>query len=190
MPKHKVYRHRRVKYKNILLLFLGILGAIWLARQESIHQFLLSLDSLGYFGAFIAGMLFAISFTSAIGAIVLLILAESLSAVELGIIAGLGAMFSDLLVFHFVRDNILDELIPIYNSLGGGHLNRLLHTHLFSWTLPVLGALIIASPLPDELGVSLIGLSKMKTYQFVFLSFALNAAGIFLLVLASNYIKP
>jgi len=57
------------------------------------------------------------------------------------------------------------------------------------WTLPVIGAIIIASPFPDEIGVSLVGISKIKTYQFLLVSFILNAIGIFLVVSASAVIK-
>ena len=54
----------------------------------------------------------------------------------------------------------------------------------------MIGAIIIASPFPDEIGVSLMGISKMKTYQFILISFLLNAIGIFLVVSASLVIKP
>jgi len=46
------------------------------------------------------------------------------------------------------------------------------------------GALIIISPLPDELGVSLMGISKLKWYRFLLLSFTLNTLGIFFLLSA------
>jgi hypothetical protein len=46
----------------------------------------------------------------------------------------------------------------------------------------VFGAVIIASPLPDEAGVSLLSLSKLKNWQFILLSFVLNATGIFIIV--------
>src|SRR3989344_5750951 len=54
----------------------------------------------------------------------------------------------------------------------------------------VVGAILIASPLPDEIGVSLMGLSKISTIRFVILSFVLNATGIFLILSASLFIKP
>jgi len=84
---------------------------------------------------------------------------------------------------------LLFELI--YDHIDGDHhFKKVLHTKYFSWTLPVIGAIIIASPFPDEIGVSLMGISKMKTYQFILISFLLNAIGIFLVVSASLVIKP
>lgn len=179
------------KYKNLTLTFLGVIIAIISSRIEIFHQFLLHLGNLGYLGAFVAGILFVSTFTVATGAVILLVLAETLSPIEIGIIAGLGAVFGDFTIFRFVKDNLTNELEGIYNHVDNKHhLIKILHSKYFSWTLPVLGAIIIASPFPDELGVSLMGISKMKTYQFLVVSFLLNAIGIFLVISASLVLKP
>lgn len=178
------------KYKNLTFLTLSLAIAYFVFQVESLHTFLLHLGTFGYLGAFIAGMLFVSTFTIAIGTVILLVLAETYSALEIGIIAGLGAVVGDLVIFRIVRDNLLDEITEIYNKMGGPDLAKLFHTSYFSWVFPVFGAIVITSPLPDELGVSLMGISKMKTYQFVILSFILNAFGIFLTIAASRFIKP
>jgi len=79
----------------------------------------------------------------------------------------------------------LAEITPIYNKIAGSHFKKILHTKYFAWTLPVIGALIILSPLPDELGVSLLGLSEVKTRKFFLISLASHTVGMFLLVSAS-----
>lgn len=178
------------KYKNLTLLFLSIIFAYFLSRYEPFHVVLLSLGTLGYVGAFFAGMLFVSTFTVATGAVILLVLAETLSPLEIGLVAGAGAVLGDFTIFRFIKDNLLKEVTPIYNHFGGNHLSHILHSKYFSWTLPVIGAIIIASPFPDEIGVSLMGISKMKIYKFLFVSFLLNALGIFLVISASNAIKP
>ena len=181
---------RSWRYKNLTILFFSVIFAIILTRLETFHAFLLNLGSFGYLGAFAAGALFVSTFTVATGAVILLILAETLSPWEIGLIAGLGAVAGDFTIFRFIKYSLTAELKLIYNHLGGHRLGHLLHTKYFSWSLPVIGALIIASPLPDEVGVSLLGISKMKTYQFLIVSFILNAIGIFLVVSASLIIKP
>lgn len=181
---------RSFKYKNLSLFVISLFVAFILSQYEPFHNFLLSLGNFGYLGAFIAGILFVSTFTVSTGAVILLVLAEKLSAVEIGIVAGLGAVVGDLTIFRFIKDNLLKEISPIFNALGGKHMMTVLHTKYFSWTFPVFGAIIIALPLPDELGVSLMGIAKMKTYRFVILSFILNAVGIFLVVSASKIIKP
>lgn len=171
------------------LLFLGIILAIFLSKSELFHSFLLHLGNLGYLGAFIAGILFVTSFTVATGAVILFTLAETLSPIEVALLAGFGAVVSDLVIFRFVKDDLVRELTPLYVHFGGNHLHHVLHSKYFHWTLPLIGAIIIASPFPDEIGVSLMGISKMKTYQFLILSFFLNAVGIFLVVSAAQSCK-
>lgn len=178
------------KYKNTTFLLLGIFAAFVFLKHEPFHNFLLQFGQLGYIGAFLGGMLFVSTFTITTGALILLVLAERLSPVEIGLVAGAGAVLGDLLIFRFVKDNLAKELGEIYNSFGGRHLTAVFSTKYFSWLFPVFGAIVIASPLPDELGVSLMGISKMKTYKFILLSFILNAVGIFLVVSASSFIKP
>lgn len=173
------------KYKNLTILLVSIIIAFVLSRLDIFNSFLLHLGNWGYLGAFFAGMLFVLSFTAAIGAVILFILAEHLSPLEIGVIAGLGAVISDLTIFRFVKDDLVNELESLYKRFGGNHLNHVLNSKYFHWTLPLIGALIIASPLPDELGVSLMGISKMKTYEFIIVSFLLNAIGIFIVISAS-----
>jgi len=165
--------------------------ALILSRLEGFHALLLNLGSFGYLGAFIAGMLFVSTFTVATGAVILLVLAEKLSPLEIGIIAGFGAVLGDFTIFKFVKDGLANEIQEVYKKIDhNNNLLKLLHTKYFSWMFPVLGAIVIASPLPDEIGVSLLGIGKMKTYQFLIFSFILNAVGIFIVVSASKFLKP
>lgn len=181
----------RWKYKNLTFLLVSFFVAFFFARYEPFQTFLLNLGGYGYIGVFLAGVLFVSTFTVTTGAVILLILAERLSPIEIGVIAGLGAVLGDFIIFRFIKDNLAREVKSIYEHIDSNHhVERLLHTKYFSWTLPVIGAIIIATPFPDEIGVSLMGISKMKTYQFVFISFILNAIGIFLLITASSVIKP
>lgn len=189
MRKRK--NNHSLRYKNLIIVFVGLLGALLLSRFEAFHSFLLHLGNLGYVGAFIAGILFVSTFTVATGALILLVLAETLSPIEIGLIAGLGAVVGDMTIFHFVRDNLASEITDIYNHFDReNHLKKIFHSKYFSWTLPVFGSLIIASPLPDELGVSLMGISKTNSLKFALISYILNSVGIFLIVSASVFVKP
>lgn len=183
-------KRKRHTYTNLILVFVGALFAYWLLRYEPFHEFLLMLGNYGYIGAFFAGMLFVSTFTAAIGALILFVLAENLMPLTLGLIAGIGATVGDLVIFRFVRDGLLSEIEDIYNRLGGRRLSHIIHVKAFRWMFPVIGAIIIASPLPDEFGVGLMGISKMRAGKFAVLSYILNSMGILAVVLASYVIKP
>ena len=175
--------HLHWRYKNLTFAIVSILLAVLILKIGVVHQFLSGLGNFGYLSAFIAGGLFVSTFTVAAGAIILFFLAETFTPWEIGLIAGLGAVVGDLTIFKFVKNGLAGEITDIYNHIDAKHhLRKLFHSKYFSWTLPVVGALIIASPLPDELGVTLMGISRLNTFQFLIISFFLNSIGIFLIV--------
>jgi len=181
-------KHIHLRYKNLTVLFLSIVLAIILSRSEPLHNIFLHLGTLGYLGALLGGMLFVWIFTMPTGLLILLTLNGIMPSLELAIVATLGAMIGDLVIFKFVRDDLLGEVREIYSHFGGRHLTHILHSKYFHWTLPVIGAIIVASPFPDEIGVSLMGISKMKTYKFILVSLILNFSGIYLVLLAEEAI--
>lgn len=184
-------RWHRYHYKNLTYLVISIIAAFILFNNQSFRNLLVYFGNFGYLGALIGGMLFVSTFTISIGMVILLFLAEYLNPIEIGLIAGIGAVMSDLIIFRFIRSQgFIEEIKHFFNYFGGDKISHLLHTKYFSWTLPVIGALIIASPLPDELGVSLMGISKMKIEKFILLSFILNSIGIFLVVSAAVILQP
>ena len=181
----------RYHYKNLTYFGLSILIGLILLKTTFFREIVFHLGNLGYIGAFFGGVLFVSTFTVSIGTALLLLLAETLHPIEIGLIAGFGAVLSDLTIFHFIRNKGFDsEIKHLIETLGGDKIIHLIHTKYFSWTLPVLGAIIIASPLPDEMGVGLLGISKLKTSQFILLSFILNSIGIFVIVSAGAFLKP
>lgn len=180
-----INKYKNFKYKNITILIISILFALFLWRFEAFHEFILGLGNLGYLGAFLAGILFVWIFSMPTALLILLTLSQSgvLSPIEIGLIAGLGAVVGDLIIFKFVRDGLSGEIEEIYTKYGGKHLSNIIRSRYFHWTLPIIGAVVIASPLPDEIGVSLLGISKMKTFNFIILSFTLNSLGIYIVVI-------
>ncbi len=173
---------RNWKYKNTTFLILSLIVFFYFADSPTVKNFINDLGSLGYIGALITGIFFVSTFTVAPAAVVLFNLADHLNPFEVAILAGLGSVVGDYIIFRFVKDRIFEELRPLFARLNDTRISELLHTPYFAWLLPVIGATIIASPLPDELGVGILGISKMKTWQFLILSFFLNAAGIFIIV--------
>lgn len=176
------------QYKYTTLLLISILIAYALSRSNEFHLFLHQLGGLGYLGAFLGGILFVYTFTFATGLVILVFLLDGIAAWEIALVGGLGAVVGDLVIFRFVKHDILSELIPLYHQLGGRKLSGIFYQPILKWILPVIGALIIASPFPDELGVSLLGISQIKTPMFIILSFSLNAIGIYLIISVSTLI--
>ena len=180
---------RNYKYKGLTLIFISILLTIFLSKYNFLNVGLLSFKNTPFLGSFIAGILYVSASTAALGILMLSDLAKTISPIEIAIIAGLGGTVADFTLFRFFKGDLIGEITPIYNKLGGKHLTRLMYHKYFRWSLPIIGAIIIASPMPDELGISLMGLSRIKTYQFVLLSLVLDITGVFLLVSAFSLFK-
>lgn len=177
------------KYKGLTLIFISILLTIFLSKYNFLNEGLFNLRHTPFLGSFIAGILYVSASTAALGILMLSDLAKTLSPIEIAIVAGLGGVVADFVLFRFFKGDLIGEITPIYNRLGGRHLTKLMYHKYFRWSLPIIGAIIIASPFPDELGISLMGLSRIKTYQFVILSLILDITGVFLLVSAFSLIK-
>jgi uncharacterized membrane protein YdjX (TVP38/TMEM64 family) len=175
-------RYKNWRYKNTTLLLVSLVIFFYFLDAPPVHRFILTLGDLGFLGAFITGMLFVSTFTVAPATVLLFYLADKYHPIEIALIAGLGSVLGDYLIFRFLKDKIFDELTPLFEKYAGGHFLTLLHTPYFSWFSPVLGALLIMSPFPDELGLGLLGLSKLRIWEFLLLTFVLDVAGIFIIV--------
>ncbi len=180
--KLKNFRWKHWHYKNTTLLVLSLVTFFFLAKTPEIDSLIKQAGTLGYIGAFIAGIFFVSTFTVAPAAVVLYHLADSLHPLEIALLAGLGAMIGDYIIFKYLKDKIFIELRPLFLRHGKPYIRVLYRSPYFIWMLPVFGAFIIASPFPDEIGVGILGLSKIKRWQFFLLSLVLNAIGIFLVV--------
>lgn len=65
-------------------------------------------------------------------------------------------------------------------------INKLLQIFHLDFVTPFLGAVLIASPFPDELGLMMMGVSKLGYREIAILTYILNTAGILLIVAPVN----
>lgn len=178
--------YRRWQYRNTGLLVMSISLCLWLVHNGTMATFVETIGSFGYLSAFAAGFFFVSIFTVAPAAVVLYGLADAYEPWLVASLAGAGGVVGDYLIFRFFQDRVVAELRPLVLQAGGRYIRNLFRTPYFTWLLPFIGAFVIASPFPDEIGISLLGLAKVKRWQFLLLTFCLNALGIFLIVTAAR----
>lgn len=173
----------KIKYPKLLLVVLTFVLAYLLLKGKEFLVFRGFLESLGFIGTFFAGILFVYGFTAAFGTAALIILAKNQGIVFAGLVAGFGAMVGDLLIFKFLRYTLADEIDLLSKEKVFPKFDGELSTKLKKYLFPLFGGLIIASPLPDEIGVSLLAMSyNISTRNFIIMSYILNTAGIFLIL--------
>lgn len=180
---HLQEQYRKWKFKNTSYLALSLLVFAFLYGTPFLSDLISKIGGFGYVSAFFSGTLFVSAFTVAPAAIILYDLADKLNPIAVAIIAGAGAVVGDYLIFRFFKDKVFEELGPLLvKSSLGKLLAKTFKTPYFVWALPLMGAFIIASPLPDEVGLGMMGLSKIKTHHFILITFLLNSLGILLAV--------
>jgi membrane protein YqaA with SNARE-associated domain len=169
--KELAEKWRHWKFKNTGLLLVSLLLFFFFAEHPFIRNSIEFIGNFGYIGAFIAGILFVSIFTVAPATVVLFYLADTLNPLGVALTAGLGCVLGDYLIFRYLKDRVFEEIKPLFINHGGKPLRRLFKTPYFAWIIPFLGAFIIMSPFPDEVGLGLLGLSKIQMWKLLLLLF-------------------
>ncbi len=174
-----------LKVVHFTVLILSLAAAIYLLSSPGFHEVIVGLNSMGYLGAFIAGIFFTSMFTTVPATVALFVLGSSLNPLLIAPIAAFGAVVSDFLIFGFIKYKvshhygIMDKIILWFRSRK---ITNYIKKHkILKHLIPVCGGLIIASPLPDEFGIAILGASKYDTKHFFILAFFMNMLGVFLI---------
>ncbi len=132
-------------------------------------------------------MFFTSVFTTAPAIVALGEFAKEGSLLVTAFFGAAGAVIGDLLIFKFVRDELSGHIATLARSpKRPSRIRELFKNRWFRWIPFFLGGFIIASPLPDELGVGLMGISHADTRTFMVFSFCFNFLGIILIGLVAR----
>ncbi len=174
-----------MKYPRFFALALTIIIAILIFNNERIISPENFLVIENYLSSFTMGVLYVYGFTAALATGSLLVVAEQQNIFITGIIAGLGALMGDLIIFKFVRGTFNEELNELKKTKPIKKIRKFLKNHsTLNNAVPIISYIIIASPLPDEIGVSLAAIYRdTNTKYFSVLAFLLNTAGIFVILI-------
>jgi hypothetical protein len=175
----------KFKYKKFAILLTTYILALIIFRGPIAEVVKSGVLQLNYFGAFVAGIMFAYSFTAGFATAIFLVLGGENNFWLTGLIGGLGALTGDFIIFKMMRGAFKDEL----KKMGQEKIfqifanNKKVATLTRKYILPIVGALVIASPLPDEIGVTMLASDRLINSRiFSILSYALNTAGIFVIL--------
>lgn len=170
--------------RDLLVISFSILLAILLARSGTIEEVIKMFEGSFALTAFLAGLMFTSIFTTAIGTAVFLVLGiDGYNPFLIAVIGGVGAVFGDLLIFRFVKNDLVLDLEGLLQRRTRRHLEKWSKNKLVSYALAAIGGGIIASPLPDELGIALLAISGVRSSYFSTISYTFNMLGILLIVL-------
>lgn len=184
MTRAKIKSHHLLRDLGVIVL--SILVALLLAKSGIIESLVEGASHSRFWSIFVAGFFFTAAFTTAPAIVALGEIAKLEHPILVALIGAAGAMLGDMIIFRFIRDSLIEDLRYLFQFPRRSRWAWIFHLRLFHWLLPFAGALIIASPLPDELGITLIGLSKTKGKRFLLISFVFNFLGILMIGAASR----
>lgn len=169
--------------RDLVIVFFSVILAIILVRTGIIEDLVDRSRDFEYLTEFFAGILFTSTFTTPLAIANFIVLAEEgFDPLLTALIAGIGSVIGDYLIYKFVKDDLGDDLRVMGKSLRRTYIGKLFKSRLFYWLTPFIAGLIIMSPFPDELGVSMLGAIKIDPRVFVLISYSLNTLGIILIM--------
>lgn len=161
-------------FRDLFFIGVSIFVSVWIVRLGILQDVVNVISEAKLLAAFIAGIFFTSAFTIAPAAIILAGLAAHTPIFPFAFWGACGALVGDLTIFIFVRDRFADDIIDILKITKAKKLTHFFHKGFFRWLSPVIGAVIIASPLPDEIGITMMGFSKTKMALLIPISFTMN----------------
>jgi hypothetical protein len=139
---------------------------------------------LGYFGTFLAGVLYPYSFTSVAATAILLIIAKTQNLLYAGLVASFGALLSDLAIFFFVKRGFGDEVQILAKEPAIQRLGKRIRPSIRVPLVVALASVLIASPLPTEIGIMLMtSVKKISTRKFAVIVYVLHVSAIYVILL-------
>jgi uncharacterized membrane protein YdjX (TVP38/TMEM64 family) len=187
MVNDEFFVRGKIKYPKLLLYILSVI-LVYLLFSGLAYSFLHdALVFMGYFGTFLAGLLYPYALTSAAGTGILLILAKEQNLLLAGVIAGIGAIISDIILFLFVRHIFSNEVQKLSKETVVRIVSRWIPDSVRVYLLATFAGILIASPLPTEIGIMMMSSTKnISVKKFAIIVFILHASAIFIILLIGS----
>lgn len=173
---------------DFIILLISCFLAFLLVHNGSLDTFIARVLPVRFLAEFVAGMLFTSFLTTPFSFALFYVLSETIHPLQIAIIGGLGACIGDMLIVAIFRNSFFDDFKTLERTLKLKRAFSYFHSSHFNHLAPLLGVLIIASPFPDELGLMMLGASKLKAIQLAILTFTINTAGIYFICIISRSI--
>lgn len=177
------------KYPKITLLVIAVILAYFIFSNQQVQNFVFNLDKLSYLGIFFAGLLLAFGFTApfAIGFFLTLNLLNPSDIILSALIGGIGAASGDFLIFKLIKISFKDEFEKLENTQPFKTASQLIEKNLGHkikiYLMYIFAEFLIVSPLPDEIGITMIaGLTKIKPSFLAISSLILHTFALLILL--------
>ena len=166
---------KRLKLDSLIFIFVTVFVILLLLSHPAVGEAIIDLgQKAGLIGIFITGFFYTTSTTSPPAAVAAFFLGKVYSPFLIAGIGAFGSMCADFLLFKFFNHDL---------TKSADYLAKKLKLHVgtrkkLGALAPMLAFMIIASPLPDELGIAILGTTHIKTKMFFAISYLANFIGL------------
>jgi uncharacterized membrane protein YdjX (TVP38/TMEM64 family) len=186
---HKAKRLFGFKYPKMMFLILAIAFSYYLFTLPAIKIFITNLGHFSYLSDFISGILFSFGFTTPLS-IGYLITSNPSNIIITSLIAGAGSFIGDMIIFKTIKFSFMDEFKELEKRKAIQKIEKIVeknrHVLIKHYLIYIFAGIMLASPLPDEIGVSMLaGLTTIKTRIFAVFSFLFHTIGFYIILYAA-----
>ncbi len=189
MTRHRHFPRNSIPISETVeawLLVAGIALAVYFVKSDLLSTAVAHAAQFSLVVSFVEGFFFTSILTTTPAIVAILESAAYIPAWKLALVGGIGAVCGDMLVFRFVQSKLVEHILRVVFHPRVMRFGARVAAGPLWWLGPLCGTLVIASPLPDEIGLLMMGLSHIRLIQFIPLSFIANAGGIYIMAIAAQ----
>lgn len=174
------------RYPKLFLLIILMILTYYIFTRLFFSGWIESFNKLGQFGVFISGVLTSLGFTAPLG-IGLLTKITHQNILFAALIGGLGATVADLLIFKAIKFSFVDEFKRLEKTRIIQKIEKIVkknrHVLIVHYLLYIFAGIVLATPLPDEIGISMLaGLTTIKPMKLAIIGFLVHSIAIFFII--------
>jgi len=177
----------RCKYPKLLVFMITIIIAIslfyeWM-HSQLVHDFLVS---LWYGWTFLWWFFYSYGFTSSSATAILLILSKDTSLILAILTAWIWALISDIILLKFTKNHLLQELTILKEEqfiMKFRDFLKKIFWPPYRHIMPIIAGIIIMSPLPTEIGISILASRNLSMKTFMIMAYILHTTGIAIILI-------
>lgn len=182
-----------LKHQNTVLLLISFVFTYYLIKTGLVDVVVEFLGNFGYISAFVLGFLFSFGFTTTPASATLFFLAKHINPVGMALVGAVGAALSNLVIYMFVKHQLLDEIRYIlgeelrleFSKFEITLTQTLMRSRGMRIFVPALAGILTALPVPTELIAAVLwNIVRYKPqivliYSFIFSFIGILALGLF-----------
>lgn len=181
------------RYLTSLVIFItASLVTVFLYQANYLQDFFAVIKPIYLLPEFLTGMLYTTFLTSPIAVVFLVLLSADNDPLIIALAGGLGSVFVDVILLKIIRNFYKKIERNVFGKVSNNEAKKVAKAvkksfgRVLNPFAVVIGSVVIASPLPDELGIAILGFSSLSTQKIAIISFVFNALGIYIIALIAK----